>query len=83
MLILALAIPVIFHGVYNYYGTVDTFPILTIFLIIGIIFWERREQAKKITEYEDKYKIENSDVAYSYLITLVLVIIIFVSANTF
>lgn len=83
MLILSLAIPVIFHGVYNYYGTADTFPILTIFLVIGIIFWERREQAKKITEYEDKYKIENSDVAYSYLTTLALVIIIFVSANTF
>ena len=83
MLILALAIPVIFHGVYNYYGTADTFPILTIFLIIGIIYWQRREQAKKITEFEDKYKIENSDVAYSYLITLALVIIIFVSANTF
>ena len=83
MLILALAIPVIFHGVYNYYGTADTFPILTIFLIIGIIYWERREQQKKITEHEDKHGIDNVDVAYSYLITLALVMTIFVSANIY
>ena len=83
MLILALAIPVIFHGVYNYYGTADTFPILTIFLILGIIYWERREQMKKITESEDKYRIDNSDVAYTYLITLALVLIIFISANIY
>ena len=81
MLILALAIPVIFHGVYNMYLAVHTFPILTIFLVIGIIFWTRKEQSKKITESEDKYKIENSDVAYTYLTTLALVAIIFVSAN--
>ena len=83
MLILALAIPVIFHGVYNYYGTADTFPILTVFLVIGIIFWQRREQMKKITESEDKYRIDNSDVAYTYLITLALVLIIFISANIY
>ena len=83
MLILSLAIPVIFHGVYNYYGTADTFPILTIFLVIGIIFWARREQMKKITESEDKYKITNSDVAYTYLTTLALVIIIFISASIY
>ena len=83
MLILALAIPVIFHGVYNYYGTADTFPILTIFLVIGIIFWSRREQMKKITESEDKYKIANSDVAYSYLTTLALVVVIFISATIY
>jgi len=81
MLILSLAIPVIFHGVYNMYLAVHTFPILTIFLVIGIIFWTRKEQSKKITECEDKYKIENSDVAYTYLTTLALVAIIFVSAN--
>ena len=83
MLILSLAIPVIYHGVYNYYGTADTFPILTIFLIIGIIFWARREQMKKITEAEDKNLIVNSDVAYTYLITLALVLIIFISANIY
>ena len=83
MLILSLAIPVIFHGVYNYYGTADTFPILTIFLVIGIIFWARREQMKKITEAEDKNLIVNSDVAYTYLITLALVFIIFISANIY
>ena len=81
MLILSLAIPVIFHGVYNMYLAVHTFPILTIFLVIGIIVWTRKEQSKKITESEDKYKIENSDVAYTYLTTLALVAIIFVSAN--
>ena len=83
MLILALAIPVIFHGIYNYYGTVDSFHILTIFLIFGIIYWVRKEQTKKITEAEDKYKITNSDVAYTYLTTLALVMIIFVSANIY
>ena len=83
MLILALAVPVIFHGVYNYYGTADTFPILTFLLIIGIIYWTRREQMKKITEAEDKNKIENYDVAYSYLATLSLVIIILVSAKIY
>ena len=83
MLILSLAIPVIFHGVYNFYRTVDTFPILTIFLIIVIIFWARREQNKKITESEDKYAIANSDVVYTYLTTIVLVIIIFISAKIF
>ena len=83
MLILALAVPVIFHGVYNYYGTADTFPILTILLIIGIIYWTRREQMKKITEAEDKNKIENYDVAYSYLSTLALVTIILVSAKIY
>ena len=83
MLILALAIPVIFHGVYNYYGTADTFPILTIFLVIGIIYWERREQQQKITEHEDKHRIDNVDVAYSYLITLALVMTIFVSTNIY
>jgi RsiW-degrading membrane proteinase PrsW (M82 family) len=70
MLILSLAIPVIFHGVYNYYGTADTFPILTIFLVIGIIFWERREQMKKITESEDKYKIFNSDSVIFFICSL-------------
>ena len=81
MLILALAIPVIFHGVYNYYETADTFPVLTIFLVIGIIYWVRKEQTKKITEYEDKYRIDNVDVAYSYFITLALVVVIFISAK--
>ena len=83
MLILALAVPVIFHGIYNYYGTADTFPLLTIFLVIGIIYWVRKEQSKKITEHEDKYRIDNIDVAYSYFITLFLVTTIFISAAIF
>ena len=62
---------------YNYYGTADTFPILTIFLVIGIIYLLRREQLKKLQKPEDKYTIENSRCFITYLITLALVIIIF------
>jgi len=79
MLILSLAIPVIYHGAYNYLRASDIFPILTILLIIAIIYWARREQAKKITETEDKNKIENSDVVYTYLSTLALVVIVVIS----
>ena len=80
MLILSLAIPVIYHGAYNYLRASDIFPILTILLVIAIIYWARREQAKKITEIEDKNKIENSDVVYTYLSTLALVVIVVISA---
>jgi len=81
MLILSLAIPVIYHGAYNYLRASDIFPILTILLVIAIIYWARREQAKKITETEDKNKIENSDVVYTYLSTLALVVIVVISAT--
>ena len=81
MLILSLAVPVTFHAVYNMYLAVHTFPILTIFIVIGIIYWARKEQTKKITEYEDKYKIDNVDVTYSYIVTLTLVTVIFISAK--
>ena len=47
MLIISLAIPVLFHGIYNFYGTADVFPILTLILIISIIYWSRKEQSKK------------------------------------
>jgi len=80
MLILSLAIPVIYHGAYNYLRASDIFPILTILLVIAIIYWVRREQAKKITEIEDKNTIENSDVVYTYLSTLALVVIVVISA---
>ena len=80
LLILSLSIPVIFHGVYNYYGTYDVFPILTIILIISIIYWARREQLKKITEAEDKYVPTISDTTYTYSLSLLLVIVVVASA---
>jgi len=83
MLILSLIIPVIYHGVYNYYGTADIFPMLTAILVIGIIYYFRREQLKKITECIDKARIENIDVFYSYTLTLLLVILIVFSAIMF
>ena len=80
LLILSLSIPVIFHGVYNYYGTYDVFPILTIILIISIIYWARREQLKKITEAEDKNVPTTSDITYTYGISLLLVAVVVTSA---
>ena len=80
LLILSLSIPVIFHGVYNYYGTYDVFPILTIILIISIIYWARREQLKKITEAEDKNVPTTSDITYTYGISLLLVVVVVASA---
>ena len=80
LLILSLSIPVIFHGVYNYYGTYDVFPILTIILIISIIYWARREQLKKITEAEDKHVPTTSDITYTYGLSLLLVVVVVASA---
>jgi RsiW-degrading membrane proteinase PrsW (M82 family) len=75
MLILALLLPVIFHGSYNYLGGFDVFPALTLIMVIGIVYYQRREQERKITESVDKAKIENIDVFYSYLITFSFVAI--------
>ena len=80
MLILALAIPVVMHGSYNYLRAYEVFPILTLILVIGIIYFYRREQSKKITEDVDKARIENIDVFYSYLISLILVTLVVLSA---
>ena len=80
MLILALAVPVIFHGSYNYLGAFDVFPILTLIMVIGIIYYYRREQLKKITESVDKAKIANVDIFYSYLITFTFVAVVVLSA---
>ena len=77
---MALAIPVIFHGSYNYLGAFDVFPILTLIMVTGIIYYYRREQLKKITEDMDKSKIENIDVFYSYLITFAFVSVVVLSA---
>jgi len=79
MLILALAIPVVMHGSYNYLRAYEVFPILTLILVIGIIYFYRREQSKKITEDVDKARIENLDVFYSYLVSLILVTLVVLS----
>ena len=73
MLILALLVPVIFHGSYNYLGGFDVFPVLTLIMVVGIIYYHRREQEKKITESVEKARVENLDVFYSYLITFTFV----------
>ena len=83
MLILALAIPVIFHGSYNYLRAFEIFPILTLIMTIGIIYYYRKEQLKKITESVDKASVENTDVFYAYGSTLLLVILIVLSALSF
>ena len=80
MLILSLAIPVIFHGSYNYLRAFDVFPILTLIMVIGIVYYYRRDQLKKITESVEKSKINNLDVFYSYLVSLVFVSIVVLSA---
>ena len=80
MLILALAIPVVFHGSYNYLRAFEIFPILTLIFVIGIIAYQRREQLNRITEEMDKAPIRNIDVFYSYLVSLILVSLVVLSA---
>ena len=80
MLILALAVPVVLHGSYNYLRAYEVFPIITLILTIGIIYFYRREQLKRITEDMDKSKIANIDVFYSYLISIALVTLVIVSS---
>lgn len=80
MLILALAVPVTLHGSYNYLRAYQVFPILTLILTIGIIYFYRREQLRKITEDIDKAKIENMDIFYSYLVSVILVALVILSA---
>ena len=80
MLILALAVPVTLHGSYNYLRAYQVFPILTLILTIGIIYFYRREQLRKITEDTDKAKIENIDVFYSYLVSVILVALVILQA---
>ena len=80
MLILALAVPVIFHGSYNYLRAFEVFPIITLILVVGIIYFYRREQLKRITEDMDKTRIENMDVFYSYSVSIVMVTLVIVSS---
>jgi hypothetical protein len=42
-------------------------------MVIAIVYYQRREQEKKITESVEKTRIENIDVFYSYLITFTFV----------
>ena len=79
MLILSLLVPVIFHGVYNFYGTHAVFPVLTFIMVMGIIYFYRREQAQRITEEIDKAKIENIDIFYSYFVTFAFVALVVLS----
>ena len=80
MLILALALPVVLHGSYNYLGASDVYPVLILISTIGIIYFYRREQLRKITEDTDKAKIENIDVFYSYLVSVILVALVILQA---
>ena len=80
MIILALVIPVIFHGSYNYLGAYDVFPVLTLIMVMGIVYYYRREQLKKITEADEKAKIENIDVFYSYFVSFLFVTMVVLSA---
>ena len=80
MLILALAVPVIFHGSYNYLRAFEVFPIITLILVVGIIYFYRREQLKRITEDMDKTRIENIDVFYSYSVSILMVTLVIVSS---
>jgi RsiW-degrading membrane proteinase PrsW (M82 family) len=80
MLILALAVPVIFHGSYNYLRAFEIFPIITFILVIGIIYFYRREQLKKITEDIDKTRIENIDIFYSYLVSILMISLVIMSS---
>ena len=83
MLILSLSLPVIFHGAFNYYRQADIFPALALIFVLVMIYYYRRDQLKKITESEDKTRIDNMEVAYSYLSTILLIIIIVISAFKF
>jgi len=81
--ILALLVPVVFHGSYNYLSAWDVFPVLTLVFIIGIFYYYRIEQSKRITEPLDKANIEGLNILYSYLVSFLLVIIVIFSAIYF
>jgi len=78
--ILALLVPVVFHGSYNYLHAWDVFPVLTLVLIIGIFYYYRTEQSQRITEPIDKSKIEGLNIFYSYILSFLIVIIVVASA---
>ena len=82
MLLISLAIPVLFHGIYNFYGTEDVFPILTVILVISIFYWARKEQSKKIIEEEENIQLLTCGrILWLPLYSLILVILVIFSAH--
>ena len=83
-IVLALMVPVVLHGTHNHFVALESYHILTVLIItsILILFYQRREQNKKIIEREDRLRIPNRDVIISYLSTFALVVfIILISQN--
>jgi|TARA_B100000929_G_scaffold281879_1_gene261316 RsiW-degrading membrane proteinase PrsW (M82 family) len=83
-IILALMVPVALHGLHNHFIALESFHILAALIIasILILFYQRREQNKKIVEREDRLRISNMDVVISYLATFAFVVlIILISQN--
>ena len=83
-IVLALMVPVVLHGTHNHFVALESYHILTVLIItsILILFYQRREQNKKIVEREDRLRILNIDVVISYLSTFALVVfIILISQN--
>ena len=83
-IVLALMVPVLLHGTHNHFAALESFHVLTVLIIasILILYYQRREQNKKIIEREDRLRIENKDVLISYLSTFTLVVlIILISQN--
>jgi len=83
-IVLALMVPVVLHGTHNHFVALESYHILTVLIItsILILFYQRREQNKKIVEREDRLRISNIDVVISYLSTFALVVlIILISQN--
>ena len=83
-IVLALMVPVVLHGTHNHFVALESYHILTVLIItsILILYYQRREQNKKIVEREDRLRISNIDVVISYLSTFALVVfIILISQN--
>ena len=83
-IVLALMVPVVLHGTHNHFVSLESYHILTVLIIasILILYYQRREQNKKIVEREDRLRISNIDVVISYLSTFALVVlIILISQN--
>ncbi len=83
-IVLALMVPVVLHGTHNHFAAIESYHMLTVLIIasILILYYQRREQNKKIVEREDRLRILNKDVVISYLSTFALVVlIILISQN--
>ena len=83
-IVLALMVPVVLHGTHNHFAAIESYHVLTVLIIasILILYYQRREQNKKIVEREDRLRVLNKDVVISYLSTFALVVlIILISQN--